>query len=101
LNELLTWLKPQHGGVRTYKDFLQKVMQLAASDRDHLAVYTLLATLVGRFIESYEEHPLAVDVADGALKRLIALVEKAAASLGGSPADQLAVLNEIAAAELA
>lgn len=101
MNELLNWLKPQHSGLRTYKDFLQKVLQLAASDREHLALYSMLATLVGRFIESYEESPLPVDVADEALKRLTVLVEKATNSLNGAPADQLKTLNEIAAAELA
>jgi hypothetical protein len=101
LNDLLTWLKPQHSGLRTYKDFLQKVLQLAASDRDHRALYSMLATLVGHFIENYEEHPLPVDVAEEAHKRLTTLVEKAVASFNGSPADQLKVLNEIAATELA
>ncbi len=100
MDSLLTWLKPQHSGLRTYKAFQQKVLQLAATDRRHLALYHMLATLVGRFIETYEEQPLPVDVADEALKRLIALVEKAAKSLTGSAADQLEVLNLIAAADL-
>ncbi len=100
LDELLTWLKPQPNGLRTYKAFQQKVLELAASERAHAAFYQLLATLVGRFIEHYEEYPLPADVADGALSRLIGLVEKSAKSLKGPPADQLSVLNEIAATEL-
>lgn len=101
MDELLNWLKPQHSGLSTYKAFQQKVLQLGASDREHLAFYRLLETLVGRFIESFEEHPLGVDVADEALKRLIGVVEKATKSFGSSPADQLKTLNEIAATELA
>lgn len=100
MDELLTWLKPQNNGLRTYKAFQQKVLQLAASDRAHAALYEILSSLVGRFIEHYEERPLPADVADGALSRLIGLVEKAAKSLKGSAADQLGVLNEIAATEL-
>jgi hypothetical protein len=100
LDELLAWLKPQPNGLRTHKAFQQKALQLAAQDRAHAALYQLLASLVGHFIEHYEEHPLPADVADGALSRLIGMVEKAATSLKGSPADQLKVLNEIAAAEL-
>jgi len=100
LDELLTWLKPQPNGLRTYKAFQQKVLTLAAADRAHAALYQLLAALVGHFIEHYEESPLSADVADTALSRLVALVEKAAKSLKGSPADQLGVLNEIATAEL-
>jgi hypothetical protein len=100
LDELLTWLKPQPNGLRTYKAFQQKVVALAAADRGHAAFYQILAALVGHFIEHYEEHPLPADVADGALTRLIALVDKAATSVKGSPTDQLDVLNEIAASEL-
>ena len=100
LENLLTWLKPQHNGLRTYKAFQQKVLQLGATDRNHLALYNILATLVGRFIESYEEHPLPVDVADEAFNRLIGVVEKATKSRKGSPSDQLKALNEIAATDL-
>jgi hypothetical protein len=100
LDELLAWLKPQNTGVRTYKAFQQKVMQLGATDRNHLALYHILAMLAARFIEAYEEHPLPVDVADQAFKRLIGVVEKAAKSRKGSPAEQLTVLNEIAATDL-
>ncbi len=100
MDELLNWLKPQHNGLKTYRTFHQKALQLAASDRAHAASYQLLASMVGRFIDHYEERPLSADVADGALTRLIGLVEKAATSQKGSPADQLVVLNEIAACEL-
>ena len=100
MDELLNWLKPQPNGLRTYKAFQQKVVALAAADRAHAAFYQLLAALAGHFIERYEENPLPVDVADTALSRLVATVDKAAKSLKGSPADQLAVLNEIAASEL-
>jgi hypothetical protein len=100
LDELLNWLKPQHNGLTTYRTFQQKALQLVQSDRAHAAAYQLLASLVARFIDHYEEHPLPADVADGALNRLIRLVEQAAKSHKGSAADQLGVLNEIAATEL-
>lgn len=100
MDELLTWLKPQPNGLRTYKAFQQKVLALGSSDRAHAALYQILASLVGHFIELYEERPLPADVADGARNRLITLVEKATVSMKGSPADQLNVLNEIAATEL-
>ena len=100
MDELLTWLKPQPNGLRTYKAFQQKLLALAGEDRAHAALYQLLAAQAGHFIEHYEERPLPADVADSALHRLTALVEKASASLKGSAADQLAVLNEIAATEL-
>ena len=100
MDELLTWLKPQHNGLRTYKAFQQKVLQLGTTDRNHLALYHILAMLAGRFIEAYEENPLPVDVADQAFGRLIAVVEKAAKSRKGSPSEQLTALNEIAATDL-
>lgn len=100
MDELLTWLKAQHNGLRTYKDFQQRVLNLAGSDREHVALYQILGLLVGRFIDSYEEHPLTGDVADQAFDRLIEIAGKAAASLRAAPADQLAILNAIAAADL-
>jgi predicted ATPase len=100
VDELLTWLKVQHNGLRTYKNFQQRVLNLSGSDREHVALYQILGLLVGRFIDSYEEHPLTGDVADQAFDHLIEITEKAAKSLRAAPAEQLATLNAIAAADL-
>lgn len=100
MDELLTWLKSQHNGLRTYKDFQQRVLHLATTDREHVALYQILGLLVGRFIDAYEEHPLTGDVADQAFDHLIAFTERATASLRAPAAEQLATLNAIAAADL-
>jgi hypothetical protein len=100
LDEILNWLRPQHNGLRTYKAFQQKALQLARTDREHSAAFFLLASLVGRFIDHYDEEPLPAGVADQAFKQLVGLVEKTAQSLKSSAADQLRILNEIATTEL-
>jgi hypothetical protein len=100
LDELQSWLTQQHSGLRTYKDFQQKAYALIAKDRDHAALYYLLASLVGRFVDAYDEEPLPVGVADKAFDQLLDLVKRGAQSLKASPADQLKLLNDIAAAEL-
>ena len=99
MDDLIKWLAQQHSGLQTYRAFHQKALQLAADDRDHSALFQLLAGLVFRFIDYYDEHPLPVDVADDASKRLIALMRKASEK-GRSAEDRLAMLNEIAAADL-
>ena len=99
MDDLIKWLAQQHSGLQTYKAFHNRALQSAAEDREHAALYQLLAGLVARFIDYYDEHPLPVDVADDAAKRLIALMRKASEK-GRSAEDKLAVLNEIAAADL-
>ena len=100
MGELHDWLADQHPGLRTYKTFQQKVLQLAGSDADHLAVYRMLATLVGSYIDSFDEEPLPVDVAKQAFQRLLGVVGDAENAIQAPPAEQIATLNKIAATKL-
>lgn len=100
MEELTRWLKSQHKGLRTYKTFHQKVLDLGAQDRQHYAMYSLLATLVGRFVEAYEESPLTLDVADEAHKRLVAISEKCSHFDDISSENKLKLLNDVASMEL-
>jgi hypothetical protein len=100
VEDLAQWLKSQHKGLRTYKTFQQRVLDLGTQHRDHYALYYLLSTLVGRFIDAYDESPLTLDVTDEAHKRLVALSEKAAGFEALSSDGQLAFLNEIATSDL-
>jgi hypothetical protein len=101
VEELVQWLKSQHKGLRTYKGFHQRVLELGAQHRDQYAIYYLLSALVGRFIDSFEDSPLTLDVTDEAHKRLVRITEKAAGYHGMSADQRLSILNEIAAMELA
>ncbi len=100
MEELAQWLKSQHKGLRTYKTFQQMVLDAGAKNRDQYALYCLLAMIVGRFIDSYEESPLTLDVTDEAHKRLTALSDKAAKFNAMSSDERLKLLNEIAVSEL-
>jgi hypothetical protein len=100
VEELAQWLKSQHKGLRTYKTFQQQVLEAGAKHRDQYALYYLLAMLVGRFIDSYEEEPLTLDVTDEAHKRLVAFSDKAAKFNALSADERLKLLNEIAASDL-
>ena len=100
MDELAKWLKSQHKGLRTHKTFQHSVLEAGAKHRDQYALYYLLAMLVTRFIDAYEESPLTVDVADQAHKRLVAFVDRAAQFDGMSADERLKLLNEIAAADL-
>lgn len=100
MEELTQWLKSQHKGLQTYKVFQQRVLDLGAQNREHYALYYLLAMLVGRFLEAYVDNPLTLDVAEKAQKRLAAVTERASRYDSMSADDRLKMLNEIAAAEL-
>jgi hypothetical protein len=100
VEELAQWLKSQSKGLRTYKAFQQRVLEDGARHRDQYALYYLLAMLVGRFIDAYEEMPLNLEVIEEAHKRLVALSDKAARFDALSADERLKLLNEIAAADL-
>ena len=100
MTELHTWLSVQHPGLRTYKTFQQKTMQLAR-----------LTWNIGRctnschrssipYIDSFDGEPLPADVAEISFGRLRAVVRDAENSIALAPLDQVKVLNEIAAVEL-
>jgi hypothetical protein len=100
VEELAEWLKSQHKGLRTYKTFQQKVLEVGAKHRDHYALCYLLAMLAGRFSDTYEETPLTLDVTDEAHRRLVAYADKAAKFDSIASDSRLEFLNEIAASDL-
>ena len=100
MEELAQWLKSQHKGLRTYKTYQQKVLEIGSKNRRQYALFYLLAMLAGRFVDGYEENPLTLDVADEAHRRLVAFTDKAARFDAMAPQDRIALLNEIAASEL-
>lgn len=100
MGELTTWLSGQHSGLRTYKAFRNKTLQLSASDGEHRALYALLAAMAGRYIESFDEEPLPVETADRAYKKLLNIVSEAEGSTSAPPSQQIQVLNRVASTEL-
>jgi hypothetical protein len=100
VGELQNWLLEQHPGLRTYKAFRSKALQLASLETGHPAIYKLLADMAGRHVAFYDEKPVPVDVAREAYEKLIAAVSDAERSLDLSADQQLLVLNRIAAIEL-
>jgi hypothetical protein len=100
MDELQEWLKSQHKGLRTYKTFHQRVLDLGLEQKRDYVLCHLLAVLVERFIDSYEENPLSIEVADAAHKKLVELTEKAA-KFGDMPCEQrLQLLDEVARSHL-
>ena len=64
MSELHTWLSTQHHGLQTYKSLKQKLIGRASADPGHAALYRLLASMIDPYIDSFDEEPLPVDVAD-------------------------------------
>jgi hypothetical protein len=74
----------------------RKLEDLIKNEPEHRALYRLLSSVVGRYIEAFDEEPLPVAVPDRAYQRLLDLV----ASLQASTDCRLADLNPVAACEL-
>jgi hypothetical protein len=100
MSGLHSWLSSQHHGLHTYKSLKQKLVRLADSDPTHVALYRLLASMIDPYIDSFDEQPLPVDVADKTFRRVLDIVRDAEESISLHPANQIQVLNRVAAVEL-
>lgn len=98
MNDLYAWLSQQHHGLRTYRTFKQKLDILSAHDPDQRALCSLLGGIVGSYIESFDEEPLPVTVADRAYQRLLDLVGSLDFTAGTDR--RLADINRVAAFDL-
>jgi hypothetical protein len=95
LDELLSWLSEQHNGLQTYVVFQDKALQLASQHPDDRALFHLLAAVAERFIDSYEEAPLPVEVAERAFKRFSELLQTASNTMNHSDKEKIRLMNEI------
>jgi hypothetical protein len=98
MNDLHAWLSQQHHGLRTYRTFQQKLATLSRDEPGQRALFRLLSSLVGGYIEAFDEEPLPVAVADRAYQRLLDLV--ASLDFRASADRRLADLDRIAACDL-
>ena len=74
MNDLHAWLSQQHHGLRTFRIFQQKLETLGRDDPEQRGLCRLLSGLVGSYVETFDEAPLPVEIADGAYHRLLTLV---------------------------
>ena len=85
MSELHSWLSTQHHGLQTYKSLKQKLIGRASADPEHAALYRLLASMIDPYIDSFDEEPLPVDVADQVFARVLDIVRYATRFPGGRP----------------
>jgi hypothetical protein len=98
MNDLHTWLSQQHHGLRTFRIFQQKLETLGRDDLEQRGLCRLLSGLVDNYVETFDEAPLPVAVADSAYHRLLTLV--ASLDLEGDTSRRLADINRVATCEL-
>ncbi|MFT4119435.1 hypothetical protein [Bradyrhizobium sp.] len=98
MNDLHAWLSEQHHGLRTFRNFQQKLETLGRDDPGQRGLCRLLSGLVGSYVEAFDEAPLPVEVADGAYHRLLALV--GSLDLGADASRRLADINRVAESRL-
>ena len=98
MNDLHSWLSQQHHGLRTFRNFQQKLETLSRSEPEQRGLYALLNRLVGGYIEVFDEAPLPVDVADRAYGCLLDLV--GSLDLQADADRRLADINRVAACDL-
>jgi hypothetical protein len=100
MGELSDWLSQQHHGLKTYKAFRQTLLDRAATDTPHRALYRLLAGLTEEYIARYDGEAVPVDVAEQTYRHLLEVVAKAEGALTAPAPQQIQILNELAAAKL-
>jgi len=98
MNDLHAWLSQQHHGLRTFRNFQQKIETLGRDDPAQRGLCRLLSGLVDDYVEAFDEAPLPVEVADGAYHRLLTLVESI--DFTGDANRRLADINRVAESEL-
>lgn len=98
MNDLHAWLSQQHHGLRTFRTFQQKLETIGRDDPAQRGLCRVLSSLVGSYVEAFDEAPLPVEVADGAYQRLLALV--ASIDVHGNSDRRLADINRVAEREL-
>ncbi len=99
MNDLHTWLSQQHHGLHTFRKFQQKLDDLGRDAPEQRALCRLLDGIVGSYIETFDEQPLPVAVADRAYRRLLALM--AEVDFSGGPERRLADISRVAAFDFA
>jgi hypothetical protein len=98
MNDLYTWLSLQHHGLRTFRAFQQKLDDLSQADPEQRALCRLLSDIVGSYVDTFDEEPLPVAVADRAHRRLLELMASLDFSAGADR--RLADINRVAACDL-
>jgi hypothetical protein len=98
MNELHTWLSQQHRGLRTFGTFQQKLDILSQDDPEQRALCRVLSEVVDIYVETFDEAPLPIPVADRACHRLLDLV--ASPDFRAEAAQRLADINRVAARDL-
>jgi hypothetical protein len=98
MNDLHTWLSQQHHGLRTFKNFQHQLESLSAREPSQQGLCALLSGLVGGYIETFDEVPLPVAVADRVYGRLLDLV--GSLDLQANADRRLADINRVAACDL-
>jgi hypothetical protein len=98
LHDLYTWLSQQHHGLRTFRAFQQKLDDVSQADPEQRALCRLLSDIVGSYVETFDEEPLPVAVADLAYSRLLDLM--ASLDFSASADRRLADINRVATYDL-
>ena len=98
MDDLHTWLSQQHHGLRTFRIFQQKLDALSRDELEQRALCRLLNSIVGSYIEAFDEESLPVAVADSAYHRLLDLL--ASLDRRANAERRLADMNNVAECEL-
>jgi hypothetical protein len=98
MNDLYAWLSQQHHGLRTYRNLQQKLDVLSGHDPGQLALCRLLGGIIGGYVESFDEEPLPVAVADRTYQRLLDLI--GSLDFNAAADRRLADINRVAAFDL-
>lgn len=98
LREAIAQLKTRAPGIASLRQFQRDCEAGLRGAPDEAGILRLLADLTGRFVDRYDDQPLAVAAAKAAYERLVGLAERAATA--ASAEERMTLVNALGAAEL-
>lgn len=96
MDEILTWLRTQPGGMGTYVALHERLLAAVQNDPQNAAAGAILAGRVNRFIDAYEREILPSALNTAVLESLTGCLDRLIASRDADAAQKLDLLNEIA-----
>jgi hypothetical protein len=100
MNELLAWFQAQNASARTYGTLASRALNMVEAGHADAAAFRLIGDQAMRFFLKYEDEPLFVEEGTHAFEVMTNILHLVAKLHDGTDAEQIAILNQIAKADL-
>ena len=93
--ELVETLEMHNYGVRAYEQFAQLCYRSASVQPDHAIFFLTLSILAERFVDQYDDSPLAIMVADAQKEKILTIIQNMEMTLHKDSTARIELLNSV------